>query len=350
MENKKENCYFCGSKLEYYERNPSESRDFYICPICGRYRKIDPIGYSFDKFFDKQKTISYLYYKRKELNKDYPEKYPIDKMFISLYPKGREWKKEYDHEIIVTEVDIDNWYPKSFQEIIDKILLFLAEKLAEENKGMGATIKFEKPEELYTIFFMRNINKINFSSKEFLFFKSYFENSKELEIIVNENENTIEIQILPEGYNKIYELQKNDPNNKKVLIAMCFDDKYKKIEETIEEAVAGIGYEANTIRKKPHNNWIMSEILYEIKNSKFIIADLTGNNRGVYYEAGFAEALNKQVILTYQNTDDEKLEGVHFDVKQKFIILYKDLNNKEERENFIKNLQGQIKGTVGLPK
>ena len=33
---------------------------------------------------------------------------------------------------------------------------------------------------------------------------------------------------------------------------------------------------------------IPSEIISEIKRSKFMIADLTGYRGGVYYEAGFA--------------------------------------------------------------
>jgi hypothetical protein len=71
---------------------------------------------------------------------------------------------------------------------------------------------------------------------------------------------------------------------------------------------------------------------------------LTGNKAGVYYEAGFGEALNKQVILTCKETD---FDDIHFDIKQKFIIKYKD---EIGFNDLIEKLKAQIKGTVGEEK
>ena len=42
--------------------------------------------------------------------------------------------------------------------------------------------------------------------------------------------------------------------------------------------------------EEEHNNQIVPEIFYEIRQSNYIIADLTGHRNGVYYEAGYAEA------------------------------------------------------------
>ena len=43
-----------------------------------------------------------------------------------------------------------------------------------------------------------------------------------------------------------------------------------------------------------------------------MIAELTGNRNGVYYEAGYATALGKEVIVAYREG-----EKVHFDSTKK---------------------------------
>jgi len=87
-------------------------------------------------------------------------------------------------------------------------------------------------------------------------------------------------QILPKGYEVVYELQKNNANNTKAFIACSFNLKHKYILDAIKTAIVESGYYPNPILDKPHNNWIMTEILFEIKDSKFVIADLTGHRGG----------------------------------------------------------------------
>ena len=50
----------------------------------------------------------------------------------------------------------------------------------------------------------------------------------------------------------------------------------------------------------------------QIRDAKFVIADLTHDNRGAYWEAGYAEGLGKPVIYICEKTKfDEK--KTHFD-------------------------------------
>jgi len=42
---------------------------------------------------------------------------------------------------------------------------------------------------------------------------------------------------------------------------------------------------------------IFQEILYEIRKSKFIIAELTGHNNRAYYEASYAAGLGRVIFL-----------------------------------------------------
>lgn len=78
--------------------------------------------------------------------------------------------------------------------------------------------------------------------------------------------------------------------------------------------------------------------MFEISRSKFVVVDITYPNYGAYYEAGYAEALGKEVIICCRDTDFKP----HFDIAQKSAIVWKDENDLEER------LYRRIEATVGL--
>lgn len=124
---------------------------------------------------------------------------------------------------------------------------------------------------------------------------------------------------------------------KKVFIAMSFDDSMKEARKAIINAVQSCGYVSMLIDIKEHNNQIVPEIYKEISDSEFIIADLTGQRGGVYYEAGYAVAKDKSLILCCK-----KGENPHFDVAQINTIFWKDAQDLKER------LIKRIKATVGV--
>jgi nucleoside 2-deoxyribosyltransferase len=88
--------------------------------------------------------------------------------------------------------------------------------------------------------------------------------------------------------------------------------------------------------------------MYEIETSDFVVADLTGNNGGVYFEAGYARALGKEVIFTvdnrllkYKDSEVFKKNNPHFDVQQINQVRYDD------GEDLKKKLMRRIEATVG---
>ena len=62
---------------------------------------------------------------------------------------------------------------------------------------------------------------------------------------------------------------------------------------------------------------ILERIYNQIAKADIIISDMTGRNPNVFYETGYAHALNKQVILLTQNVDD-----IPFDLKHYPHIVY----------------------------
>lgn len=115
---------------------------------------------------------------------------------------------------------------------------------------------------------------------------------------------------------------------KTVFIAMSFASDMEKARESIMRAIEDKGYKAVVIDEKEHNEQIVPQIFEEINRAEFIIADLTGHRNGVYYEAGFARGLNKQVVFTCRADD---FENSHFDVKQVNTIRWENEWILEER-------------------
>jgi hypothetical protein len=142
------------------------------------------------------------------------------------------------------------------------------------------------------------------------------------------------------GWTTVGEYLIRNETKKQTFIAMWFDEggSMDEARATICNAINDCGYLPMIIDIKEHNNQIVPEIFYEIRQSNYIIADLTGHRNGVYYEAGYAEALGKPVILTCKESD---FDNRHFDVAQKNTIVWKD------KEDLYKRLVDRITATVG---
>lgn len=136
--------------------------------------------------------------------------------------------------------------------------------------------------------------------------------------------------IQPQGWARLTELQRRPAGARnQAFVAMWFDpsmDAY--FNEGILPAVEDDGTKCMRIDLKEHNNKICDEIIAEIRRSKYVVADFTGNRGGVYYEAGFASGLGIPVIWTVR---ERSLKRVHFDTRQFAHITYttpEDLRTK----------------------
>jgi nucleoside 2-deoxyribosyltransferase/predicted RNA-binding Zn-ribbon protein involved in translation (DUF1610 family) len=88
-------------------------------------------------------------------------------------------------------------------------------------------------------------------------------------------------------------------SSKQAFVAMWFEPEMDRIyDKHILPAIKRSGYNALVIRAKEHNNDVNTEIVAEILNSRFMVADFTGQRGGVYFEAGYALGLKKPVIWT----------------------------------------------------
>lgn len=105
------------------------------------------------------------------------------------------------------------------------------------------------------------------------------------------------------------------------FVAMSFDPSLDSVFlDGIAAAIRDAGYEPLRVDKVHHNEKICDRIVAEIRRSRFLIADVTDQRQGVYFEAGFAMALGLPVIWSCREGDKN---NVHFDTRQYNHIFWK---------------------------
>jgi len=95
------------------------------------------------------------------------------------------------------------------------------------------------------------------------------------------------------------------------FVAMSFSEEHSSIYMAgIKPAVVDAGYDPIWMKDVLTNEDICHRMVVEIRKAQFVVADFTGQKGGVYFEAGFALALGRQVFWT---TKAEEMNDIHFD-------------------------------------
>lgn len=109
-----------------------------------------------------------------------------------------------------------------------------------------------------------------------------------------------------------------------VSVMMPFSSGFNAVYESLKAGIEAAGMRclrADDIWERDH---ILDDVLSLIWRSRVVIADLSGKNPNVFYEAGIAHTLGRDTILVAQSLDD-----VPFDLRSIRALQY--LNNGEGR-------------------
>jgi len=101
-------------------------------------------------------------------------------------------------------------------------------------------------------------------------------------------------------------------------------------EQAIAPAIIEAGYQPLRIDRLEHVNRIDDEIIGQIKRSRFMVADFTGQRHGVYFEAGLMLGIERTVIWMCRKEDFAK-HGLHFDIRQFNFIAYESTAEARKR-------------------
>lgn len=143
------------------------------------------------------------------------------------------------------------------------------------------------------------------------------------------NSSGFTVAITPDGWDYLEERERHIEERTKAFVAMSFSKDLKAIwEGPIYNAIKKSGYEPYRVDAKPHSNLIDVQIISEIRDSRFVVADFTYQSSGVYFETGYAQGMGLQVIRCVREDDFDKL---HFDKNHYNFIKWKTPSDLEDQ-------------------
>ena len=133
------------------------------------------------------------------------------------------------------------------------------------------------------------------------------------------------------GWERLEEIKRTGRQSMRVFVAMYFHGSTDKLYgDAIEPAILKAGYDPLRIDRHEHVNRIDDEIIGQIKRSRFMVADFTGQRHGVYFEAGMMQGLGRNVIWMCDKKEIEE-DALHFDVRQFNFVTYESVDEAHTR-------------------
>jgi hypothetical protein len=121
---------------------------------------------------------------------------------------------------------------------------------------------------------------------------------------------------------------------------MPFDAGFTSVYEAIAQAAENVGLRCRRADDIWENAAIIQDVVALIDRSRIVICDCTGRNPNVFYEAGIAHTLGREVILITENEHD-----IPFDLRHLRYVRYH--NNGEGRASLVDALQSRMRTILG---
>jgi hypothetical protein len=149
---------------------------------------------------------------------------------------------------------------------------------------------------------------------------------------------TRSFRLTEQGFRRVENIRQSAKTGLIVFVAACITPELDLARSTIANTLKDLGYEPYLVDLDPHQDIIDVRIYDNIRQSKFMVADLTYNRQSVYYEVGFAHGLGIEVILTcrsdsFKDASDD-FKRVHFDLEHRNILTWEsegELRDKVEK-------------------
>jgi hypothetical protein len=141
---------------------------------------------------------------------------------------------------------------------------------------------------------------------------------------------------------KVFSL--NDPEQiENVLVSamMPFSPQFDNVHQTLIEVSEQFNLRCRRADDIWENPAVIQDVVSLIDKSRIVICDCTGRNANVFYEAGIAHTLGREVILITQSKTD-----IPFDLRHLRYVYY--LNNGEGLQELRSKLEKRISSLLGI--
>lgn len=298
-----DNCPICQTELRSKHERPE--RRFYECPRCGSYSlssSLDAsLGFYLNKYPDAQTKLSHALYKLTE---------------------AEQWAMLTASTI---EAILETAALPKPQEQLDSLILWLGQK----QPASGHAIEFT-PQALAAVGVA--------DDTAFSFICSYAIAAGLVVGLVTELMGGAYIfeplQLSFKGWERFDELQRGRSVGRIAFMAMQFGE--QELDTVYRDcfipAVSATGFQLKRLDEGQPAGLIDDRLRVEIRQARFLLADLTHQNRGAYWEAGFAEGLGKPVIYTCRKDAFNGGGGTHFDTNHHLTVIWEPGREGEAAE------------------
>jgi len=141
--------------------------------------------------------------------------------------------------------------------------------------------------------------------------------------------NFIPMQLTIQGWQRLEELRRGKTRSRIAFMAMPFgeDDLNSLFRDMLVPAVDKTGFKLKRLDDEQPAGLIDDRMRVEIRQSRFLISDLTHRNPGAYWEAGYAEGLGKPVIYTCRKDVFDRTDSrPHFDTNHHLTVVWDPSN------------------------
>lgn len=128
------------------------------------------------------------------------------------------------------------------------------------------------------------------------------------------------------------------------FIALQFGDERLDgfVSTVVKPAVKSLGFDLIDMRDAAQAGVIDNIMRMKIRDAAFILADLTHDNSGAYWEAGFAEGLGKPVLYLCEESKFSKAKS-HFDTNHCTTVCWSEDKAREFTETLIATLRNSLR-------
>jgi len=125
----------------------------------------------------------------------------------------------------------------------------------------------------------------------------------------------------------VIDLAERMVTSREVFVIMSFKDsaEYKDLRNAIQKACQRFGYNARRVDESSDRKRIIPEIIRGIRQSAFIIADISEEKSNVYWELGLASGMNKDIIVVAKKGSNRP-----FDVNDVPVLYWESFSQFEE--------------------
>lgn len=303
------NCPICNSILFSYREsiNNNDMMDHYSCPLCGKYIMWRGLLSALQKLMDSDKDSIAKISRVIRSMSDNNEKVDVDQNFIEkalalLLPNPKEQA--------------------------DLLICWLGNNV----KGPGEYVLVES-----------KTHRSIIGAKSDSGFGLIIHHLIDTGLIISNSPFFVSVTLTFKGWEYYEKLKLGGTSYRKAFMAMKFGDVEldKIVEDTFKQCVEETGFKLRRLNDEPKAGLIDNRLRVEIQSSDFVIADLSHNNNGAYWEAGYAEGLGKEVIYTCEKKKFKRAK-THFDTNHHQTIVW-DVNNPKQAGE---DLKATIRATL----